>query len=219
MAGRLLQRTHELLKTVTFRSYQKVGKKLLFKIVNTKGEEKRRPLFKKMLKYHKADLRQVQTAIQSLSASPFADAAPEKQRQALLAELEALLPNIEKIADVAYRREILDEKVPVDDKLFSLFETHTDCIVKGQRDVVFGHKVNFASGKSNLIFDCILERGNPADSSYFQQAFDNLAVNFKITPRDAASDGGYASRANLDYAQAKGIVNIVFNKVKGLLRV
>jgi hypothetical protein len=55
-----------------------------------------------------------------LAASPFADAAREKQRQTLLAELEALLPNIEKIADVAYRREILDEPVPVDDKLFSL---------------------------------------------------------------------------------------------------
>jgi IS5 family transposase len=103
----------------------------------------------------------------------------------------------------------------VEDKLFSLFETHTDCIVKGQRDVIFGHKVNFTSGQSNLIFDCILERGNPADSSYFQKTFDNLEVNFNITPRDAASDGGYASRANLDYAQAKGIVNIVFNKVKG----
>jgi len=215
VAGRLLQRTHELLKTVTFRSYQKVGKRLWFKIVNTHGEDKRRPLFKKMLKYQKACIGQVKTAMQSLSACTFADAAQEKQRQALLAELETLLPNIEKIADVAYRREILDEKVPVDDKLFSLFETHTDCIVKGQRDVVFGHKVNFASGKSNLIFDCILERGNPADSSFFQKAFDNLAVNFNITPRDAASDGGYASLANLDYAKAKGIVNIVFNKVKG----
>lgn len=215
VAGRLLQRTHELLKTVTFRSYQKVGKKLLFKIVNTKGEEKRRPLFKKMLKYQQADIRQVQTAIQSLSACTFADVTQEKQRRTLLAELEALLPNIEKIADVAYRREILDAKVPVDDKLFSLFETHTDCIVKGQRDVVFGHKVNFASGKSNLIFDCILERGNPADSSYFQKTFDNLEVNFNITPRDAASDGGYASLGNLDYAKAKGIINIVFNKVRG----
>jgi IS5 family transposase len=215
VAGRLLQRTQELLKTVTFRRYQKVGKKLLFKIVNTKGAEKRRPLFKKMLKYQKADTRQVQTAIQSLSACTFTDATQEKQRQALLADLEALLPNIEKIADVAYRREILDEQVPVDDKLFSLFETHTDCIVKGQRDVIFGHKVNFTAGKSNLIFDCILERGNPADSSYFQKTLDNLAVHFNITPRDAASDGGYASRANLEYAQAKGIGNIVFNKVKG----
>lgn len=218
VAGRVLQRTHELLKTVNFRRYQKVGKRLWFKIVNTKGDEKRRPLFKKMLKYQKACIGQVQTAMQALSACTFADATQEKQRQALLAELQTLLPNIEKIADVAYRREILDEKVPVEDKLFSLFETHTDCIVKGQRDVVFGHKVNFASGKSNLIFDCIIERGNPSDSSYFQKALDHLEVNFNITPRDAASDGGYASRANLDYAKAKGIANIVFNKVRGSLQ-
>jgi hypothetical protein len=46
-----------------------------------------------MLKYQKADSRQAQTTIQLLSACTFADAAREKQRQTLLTELEALLPN------------------------------------------------------------------------------------------------------------------------------
>lgn len=215
VAGRLLHRAQALVRSAAFRNYQKVGKKLLFKIVNTQGEDKRRPLFKKMLKYHTACVGQVKTAIETLSARHFTDKKREKERQALLAELAALLPNMEKIDDVAYRREILDEQVPVDDKLFSLFETHTDCIVKGKRDVVFGHKINLAGGKSNLIFDCILERGNPSDRSNFQKTFDNIHDNFKIIPRDAAGDGGYASRDNLDYAKAKGIVNIVFNKVKG----
>jgi IS5 family transposase len=214
VAGRLLKRAGILLQTA-FRSYQRIGKKLLFKIVNTRGEDKRRPLFKKMLKYQKIYIGEVQTAIAALSACTFEDKTQEKERLALLEELNALLPKMERVWDVANRREILGEEVPVDEKLFSIFETHTDCIVKGQRDVVFGHKVNFTVGKSNLIFDCILERGNPADTSYYQKTLDHLEVNFKITPHDAAADGGYASRANLEYAQAKGVVNIVFNKVRG----
>jgi IS5 family transposase len=125
---------------------------------------------------------------------------------------------MQRVADVAHRREILDESVPVEEKLFSIFEDHTDCIVKGGREVVFGHKINITSGKSNLIFDCILQRGNPADTSYFPETLDNLKVNFEMTPRDIAADGGYASRSNLLEAQGRGIVNIVFNKVKGSMQ-
>ena len=41
------------------------------------------------------------------------------------------------------------------------------------------------------------------------------AVQFSpgINTRDSATDGGYASKANLEYAKEAGIVNIVFNKV------
>jgi len=125
---------------------------------------------------------------------------------------------MQQVTDVAYRREILAEDVPIEDKLFSIFEDHTDCIVKGNREVVFGHKVNLTSGKSNLIFDCIQERGNPADTTYFPKTLDNLSINFEITPRDVATDGGYASGTNLLDAQSRGIINIVFNKVRGAMR-
>lgn len=212
---RLLKQAQELFGSIRFRNYQKSGKKLLFNIVNTKGQENRRPLFRKMLQTQRRCERQVQAAIAQLSHQTFQEAQPEKQRQALVQELESLLPKMQQVSNVAHRREILQEQVPVAEKLFSIFETHTDCIVKGGREVVFGHKINLTSGKSNLIFDCIQERGNPADSSYYPKTLDNLEVNFNIIPRDAAGDGGYASGANFDYAREKGIVNIVFNKVKG----
>ena len=84
--------------------------------------------------------------------------------------------------------------------------------------MIFGHKINFSSGKSNLIFDCIQERGNPADTSYLPKTLDNIDINFKIIPRDVAFDGGFASKDNFDDAKARGIVNIVFNKVKGSMQ-
>lgn len=215
---RLLTATKALLKTFQFRSYRKSAKKLLFKIVNTKGKDKRRPLFKKMLKVASQCEHQIDEALNQLSSHTFEDSKLENQRQHLHQELAALLPMMQQVADVAYRREILDEKVPVSDKIFSIFEDHTDCIKKGSRDVVFGHKVNLSSGKSNLIFDCIIERGNPSDEKYFSKTLDNIQRNYEITPRDMATDGSYASLRNQADAKARGIVNIVFNKIKGSMQ-
>lgn len=215
---RLLKQSKRLLANFNFRSFHKFGKKLLFKIVNTKSNEKRRPLFKKMLQTNRRCERLVEQAIDQLSALSFQDAVKEKERLHLLGQFTDLLPKMRKVTDIAHRREILDEQVPVKDKIFSIFEDHTDCIKKGGREVIFGHKLNFSGGKSNLIFDCIQECGNPADTSYFPQTLDNMEINFNITPHDVALDGGYASKDNFDDAKARGIINIVFNKVKGKMQ-
>ena len=215
---RLLNQATEVLNISWFRDYQRSGKKLLFKIVNVKGKQKRRPLFKKMLQIQRRCERQVERAIEQLSADMFLVTHQKKERQAFLQELMVLLPKMQRVRDVAHRREILDEDVPVEEKVFSIFEDHTDCIVKGGREIVFGHKINLTKGKSNLIFDCIQERGNPPDINYLPRTLDNLSINFEITPRDIAADGGFASLPNLLDAQGRGIVNIVFNKVKGKMQ-
>ena len=218
VSSRLLRGAESLLSGIRFRSYIKSGKKLFFKIVNTKGKQKRIPLFTKLIKRTKICQGQVDQAIEALSHQLFCDEKLEKRRKKLLKQLETLQPNIARVIDITYRREILDERVPVSEKLFSIFETHTDCIVKGGREILFGHKINLTGGKSNLIFDCILKQGNPADTSYYSETLDNLSINFNIVPRDVATDGGYASSANLLDAKKRGIVNIVFNKVRGVLQ-
>jgi len=221
VASRLVKRSHTLIHEIRCRSYVKNGKKLLFKIVNTKGNnapQRRLPLFKKMFKAHQCTESQVVEAIEVLKNHKFNNNIKEMLRQKYFRQLQELLPDMQKVYNMAYRREILDEAVPVDEKLFSIFEKHTDCIAKGGRTVVFGHKVNLTAGKSNLIFDCIQERGNPADTSYFPKTIDNLEVNFNLVPDSMATDGAYASLANRDYALSKNIKNIVFNKVKGSMQ-
>lgn len=215
---RLLEQAKAKCGLIRVRNYRKGGKHLFFEIVNTKGKEKRRPLFKKMLQTERRCIRQVVRAIETLSGMHFSEKAQEQARIDTLHQLEALLPKMEQVTDVAHRREILDESVPIQDKLFSFFEAHTDCIVKKAGEAHFGHKVHLVSGKSNLLFDCVLKRGNPADSTYFVPTLDHVAQRFGITPRDVATDGGYASLDNLRQAQARGVRNIVFSKSKGALR-
>jgi transposase, IS5 family len=132
--------------------------------------------------------------------------------------MERLMPLLEQVYDMTYRKEIAGESVPNDQKLFSIYELHTDIIVKGSREIKFGHKVNIGSGKSNLILTCEVLEGNPADSTLYQGTIDKLIESYGKVPRDSATDGGYAAKANAEYAQEKGIVNIVFNKIVGSLK-
>lgn len=129
------------------------------------------------------------------------------------------MPLLEQVYDMTYRKEIAGESVPNDQKLFSIYELHTDIIVKGSREIKFGHKVNIGTGKSNLILTCEVLEGNPADSTLYQGTIDKLIESYGKVPRDSATDGGYAAKANAEYAQEKGIVNIVFNKIVGSLKV
>jgi len=110
-------------------------------------------------------------------------------------------------------REVYGESVPNDEKLFSIYEQHTDIIVKGGREVEFGHKINLSTGKSNLILSCEILSGNPSDSELYQPTIDKVVNDYQVIPRDIVTDGGYASKANSEYAQGNGIVNVVFNKV------
>jgi IS5 family transposase len=83
---------------------------------------------------------------------------------------------------------------------------------------LFGHKVNLTTGKSNLIIDCEIPRGNASDTSLFKPAIERTLLNFDKTPRYIVTDGEYASKENSEYCKSKGFVNIVFNKVIGSLQ-
>jgi IS5 family transposase len=218
VCARILKKAKKIFSEIEVKHHQKHAKKLNFKIVNTSGQEKRIPLFKKLLSIQKKYKEQAENAILILKNSSTDQKSDEKLRLQFLAELESLVPKMEKVYDVAYRKEILDEKVPVDEKIFSIFEDHTDLIVKGKREQVFGHKVNFTSGKSNLIFDVIIEKGNPNDGEYYQKTLNNIKENYDLVPRDFSTDGGYASIKNLDFAKEHGIKNIVFCKTKGKMQ-
>lgn len=108
------------------------------------------------------------------------------------------------------------EKVPVSEKVVSLFEPHTDIIVKDNKDVYFGHKLNLTSGKSNMILDIVIEQGNPADSERFLPMIENHIGTYGCPPRQVTADGSYASKDNLQKAKDEGIKDVVFHKKRGL---
>jgi IS5 family transposase len=108
------------------------------------------------------------------------------------------------------------EIVPASEKLVSPFEPHADIIVKGGRQVQYGHKLNLATGKSGLILDIVIETGNPADAERFVSMLDRHIARTGAPPRQTAADGGYASCANLAAAKARGVADVAFHKKCGI---
>lgn len=139
-------------------------------------------------------------------------------QEATLTGLGHYLPLAEKVYDNAYQFQIQGLKVENENKLFSIFEPHTDIIVKGARDITIGHKVNLVGGRSNLILGVAIPAGNPNDSTLYQESLQNLERQYKKCPTGVVTDGGYASLANSAFAQGKHILNIVFNKIVGSLK-
>lgn len=196
------------------RRYKKQAKKHFFKINNTKPGEKRQEIVKKQLKLLRTSINQAETALTVLPSLRYLD----DYANALAGELKQLLPKAEKVYSMTHRHEILGVKVPNEDKLYSIFEDHTDIIVKGSREATFGHKVNLATGKSCLIIDCKILDGNPSDKQTYIGVIDRIKENYGVVPRDVTTDGGFASLENQRLAKDRGIVNIVFNKIVGSLK-
>jgi len=61
------------------------------------------------------------------------------------------------VIDQTERRAFKGEKVPAAEKIFSIIEEHTDIIIKGSRDIQYGHKLNLSTGRSGLILDVVIE--------------------------------------------------------------
>lgn len=121
-----------------------------------------------------------------------------------------------RVVDQTERRVLRSETVPADEKVVSIFEDHTDIIVKDRRETYYGHKICLASGKSGLFTDCVVEDGNPADSTLAGEMIARQTLLYGRSPRQAAFDGGFASKSNLAELKAAGVQDVMFCKKRGL---
>jgi len=142
-------------------------------------------------------------------------AAPIELRTLAL-ELRETLPLLDRVLGQSRRRVLEGESVPAAEKIFSIFEPHTDIVVKGQRDVSYGHKVCLSGGRSSLVLDCVIEAGNPPDSLLLERTLERHIALFGQAPRQACFDGGFASKANVERAKALGVEDIAFHRKRGI---
>ena len=106
--------------------------------------------------------------------------------------------------------------VPANEKILSVFEPHTDIIVKGARDVQYGHKVNLATDTQGLVLYLAILDGNPGDKSLYKPVLESHQSQFGQVPHTTVADGGYASLQNVTDARSKGVVRAAFHKRAGL---
>ncbi len=209
---RLLKEADTLIGgSLVWRDHHRAAKKRAHAIKFTRGRPKRVQHYRDLIHITRATLAYLD------QAAPQLWQVPDPKRVALWqAEFGHYRPLIERIIWQTERRVLCDEAVPAGEKIVSLFEPHADIIVKGSRDVSYGHKLNLTTGRSGLILDLVIEAGNPADSERFVPMLERHIDFYGEAPRQAATDGGYASRNNLSQAKARGVRDMAFHKKAGL---
>jgi transposase, IS5 family len=108
-----------------------------------------------------------------------------------------------KVIDQTRRRVIEGEQVPSEQKVYSIFEAHTDCIKRGkaQKPVEFGHKVFLAESAQGLITDYQVLKGNPADSDHVEGSLERHQRTFQHHPEWYAGDRGFYSPENVQHCE------------------
>lgn len=204
-------------KLYDFTHHNRVLKKEAFSCSYGRKKDVKEKSYRKLLKLaRKTRLCLIDAAFKIRGANNKKECTDPHQVDKWTTEVERLIPLVDAVISQTQRRVIRGEKVPAQEKVFSLFEPHTDIIVKDRRAVQFGHKLNLARGKSGLILDLVIEEGNPADVDRFIPMVQRQKDIYGRVPRQTVVDGGYASIANLEEAKAMGVKDAAFHKKRGL---
>jgi IS5 family transposase len=181
-----------------------------------KSKEARRKQYEDLLKVTHDTIKYAHNAISLLDGHPFENLSVVATAHAMAENLNEVIQLAYRVIDQTTRRVIHGESVPSCEKIVSIFEPHTDIIVKDRRDTFYGHKVCLTGGGSNLITDCLILDGNPADTELSDQMLDRHKEIYGHYPLKVALDGGFASKANLTSAKGRGIKDVCFAKKRGL---
>jgi len=212
----LIKMKEDLGINVLFKDHRRRAKRRALQILNANSKKARVKPYKDLLKITEKVVGYSKSAAAMLDSYQFNDIKDMALVMALTKDLEELIPLAERVVDQTRRRVLHDEKVPAAEKVVSIFEPHTDIIIKDRRETYFGHKVCLTGGPSNFISDCLIVEGNPADSTLTCEMLDRHEQIYGRYPLNVALDGGFASKTNLKAAKAKHITNVCFAKGRGL---
>ena len=189
------------------------AKKIVLRILNAKDAKQRVAHYKNLLRLAKTLREQMPRLIRKMERSAF-ESVPGLARQ--LGDLKKVAELLPLIISQTERRVLNGESVPSAEKIVSIFEEHTDVIVKGKRETEFGHKMFLTAGTSGLVLDCQLVQGNPNDAEFFIDLIERQKELFGRAPRQTSADGGFASEDNLYDAKDLGVKDVCFSKTCGL---
>ena len=197
---------------ILFQDHSRRAKRRLLGIMNSRSKKDRKRKYADLIKVTDKAINYAHKAIEAIDKV----ASSSNGLMLLRLDLHHYSQLARRVVDQTQRRVQLGENVPAADKVVSLFEAHTDIIVKDRRDTFFGHKICLAGGASNLIVDCLIVDGNPADSNLTVEMLDRQKELYGRYPLKVALDGGFASKDNLNKAKEKQIKDVCFAKKRSL---
>jgi IS5 family transposase len=212
--ARLLERAKEEYKLDShFVNHSRRAKKRALEILNAKNQKKRFKPYKDLIEIASWTLSYCREALDQLNILAAAGIWEAKEAAQ---ELGHYLSLAEQVISQSERRVLKGKKVPTAEKVVSIFEPHTDIIVKDRRDTLYGHKIAISGGASGLITDLVVEDGNPSDATLAVQMTSRQQEIYGRVPRQISFDGGFASKSNLAEIKALGVKDVCFHKKCGI---
>ena len=113
----------------------------------------------------------------------------------------------ERVIDQARRRVLQGEQVPNAEKIYSIFEPHTDLIKRGKvlTPLEFGHKVFLAESDQGLITQYEVLQGNPNDEIHVEASLQRHQQTFGHAPQLYGSDRGFYSQHSVHACRRAGV--------------
>ncbi len=202
---------------LVFRDQARKSKLLAYEIHYGRDPEKRKADYTRLIAVGIEVLDQAQAALPTIRTAAVDENRTSRRRLARsLATLERVLPLGWQVLEQTHARVVDGVTIPASEKIVSIFESHTDILVKDRRETLFGHKICLAAGASAFITDVVVLDGNPADATLVDPMLDRHARLYGKAPRQIALDGGFASKDNLASAKAAGVKDVCFSKRRGM---
>ena len=135
--------------------------------------------------------------------------------EGILQQIDHVLPLGARVVDQARRRVLRGERVPNDEKLFSLFEPHTELLVRGKagKPVEFGHMIQIQQVADKFITGYEVFPKRPVEPKLIDAALENHKELFGAYPATLATDKGYyESMETIDHLQEKVAVVSIAKK-------
>ena len=171
-----------------YRFHDKKVKKLMLYITRN-NKSKNKSTRRKVNKSYQTLIEQVNRVVaistETCSVLPPKDPTVEK--------LTHYLPLVERVVDQAVRRVFEGEKVPADEKLYSIFEEHTELLIRGKanKEIEFGHMVLIGQTEQKFITQYEVLRHRVADKDLVDDILASHQELFGKLPDTFAADKGF----------------------------
>jgi len=199
--ARLLKEASDEMRALglTHRFHTKKVKKLALFITRNSGK-KEHGVQKKVRSVYKALIERVKWIVSVGETAESMLSGWNIEAIAVAAELKRYLPITERIIGQAARRVIRGEQIPSAEKVYSLFEEHTELIIRGKagKPIEFGHKILLAETGEKFIIHYEAMPRQRADKELIQQSLNAHDKVFGSRPDVLAGDKGfYESREQI----------------------
>lgn len=138
----------------------------------------------------------------------------ERSAKRLVKTLNHFIPLARQVIQQTTRRILKGEQVPAKEKIVSIFEEHTDIIVRGKeaKPVEYGHKIWLNEVEGGLVSHYRILDGNPSEEKQWKPSLKAHIKTFQHPPFQASADRGLSSDPNEKLAHNLGVQHVVIPK-------